>query len=155
MEFSKFILNKINNHINAQNKIVKDFTSKRKQKQISGFERYIIKKLNMQGIPNEFFRREYIPEGLVKSVDLAIVPKADSKIKGIAIEVNGPTHFFMPALTELNQFTLQRIKLLEKAGFKVFSVPTYFMEDAGNEFENSDVPSSLDEIINLIAEEAK
>ena len=62
-----------------------------------------------------------IPE-LPYLADLAIIPKSNKlDHKGIIIEVNGPTHYYAPDLSEMTCYSQKREDLIRAQGYKVFS----------------------------------
>ena len=66
---------------------------------MNGDTKYIIYKLHKNGINYRDIRPEYFIKDMQLSVDIMILPALKNKnadFKGIAIELNGPTHYYYP-----------------------------------------------------------
>ena len=101
------------------------------------------------GIFNDMVHTEFSPPGSTMTFDIAIIPKEQKQSeKGIVIEINGPSHYFVPATDVLNPFSRVRHQLIESMGYKVYSFPTYFFknQDLGEE-TNETLQNTLSEII--------
>lgn len=69
----------------------------------------MIYKLMKNGIFSDSVHTEFKPEGTAMTFDIAIIPKFPSPTeKGIVIEINGPSHYFVPETDRLNPFTRLR-----------------------------------------------
>lgn len=65
-------------------------------------------------------------------------------IKGIVVELNGPTHYYMPDQTEMTLKSKKRISQIEKAGYKVFNF--HHLE---NENDQLSFTQRIDEVADL------